>query len=66
MQKALREGSDLHKLTASKISRLPIDQVTDAQRQAAKTINFLLIYGGSAKTLHWRALSDYGAVVWVS
>ncbi|VVB69156.1 DNA polymerase family A [uncultured archaeon] len=63
MQKALQEGRDLHRLTASRISGLPLDQVTDAQRQAAKTINFLLIYGGSAQTLQWRALSDYGAVM---
>ena len=63
MRGALQEGQDLHKLTASKISGLPLEQVTRAQRQAAKTINFLLIYGGSAQTLQWRALSDYGNVM---
>jgi len=63
MQEALQKGYDLHKLTASRICGLPLDQVTDPQRQAAKTINFLLIYGGSAETLQWRALSDYGAVM---
>jgi DNA polymerase-1 len=60
MQSALQEGQDLHKLTASRVSGLPLEQVTREQRQAAKTINFLLIYGGSAQTLQWRALSDYG------
>jgi len=63
MINALQEGQDLHKLTASKVGNLPLNEVTDVERQAAKTINFLLIYGGSAKTLQWRALSDYGAVM---
>jgi len=60
MQEAFQEGVDLHRLTACKISGVPFDQVTDQQRQAAKIMNFLLIYGGSAKTLQWRVLSDYG------
>jgi len=60
MQEAFRDGVDLHRLTACKISGVPLDQVTDQQRQAAKIMNFLLIYGGSAKTLQWRVLSDYG------
>ncbi|MCX6678857.1 MAG: DNA polymerase [Methanothrix sp.] len=60
MQDAFREGVDLHRLTACKISGVPFDQVTDQQRQAAKIMNFLLIYGGSAKTLQWRVLCDYG------
>ena len=60
MQEAFQNGIDLHRLTASKISGTAIEQVTDSQRQAAKIMNFLLIYGGSAKTLQWRILSDYG------
>jgi DNA polymerase I len=60
MQEAFRNGIDLHRLTASKISGVAIEQVTAQQRRAAKIMNFLLIYGGSAKTLQWRALSDYG------
>ena len=60
MQEAFQNGIDLHRLTAARISGIPIEQVTDPQRQAAKIMNFLLIYGGSAKTLQWRILSDYG------
>jgi DNA polymerase-1 len=60
MQEAFREGVDLHRLTACKIGETDIAQVTDQQRQAAKIMNFLLIYGGSAKTLQWKVLSDYG------
>ena len=62
MQEAFIKGIDLHRLTASRISGTPVDQVTDSQRQAAKAMNFLLIYGGSAKSLQWRILSDYGRI----
>ena len=33
--------------------------MTKEQRQAAKVINFLLIYGGSAETLQQHAICDY-------
>ena len=60
MQEAFRDGIDLHRLTASKTCEVASEKVTDSQRQAAKIMNFLLIYGGSAKTLQWKVLSDYG------
>lgn len=60
MQEAFINGIDLHRLTASRISGIPFEEVTDSQRHAAKAMNFLLIYGGSAKSLQWRILSDYG------
>lgn len=60
MQEAFRDGADLHRLTASRICKALPEQVTGCQRKAAKIMNFLLIYGGSARTLQWRALSDYG------
>jgi len=60
MQEAFQSGIDLHRLTASRIAGVPVEQVTDAQRRAAKVMNFLLIYGGSARTLQSRVLSDYG------
>lgn len=63
MLRAFQEGRDLHKLTASKVSGQPLDQITRDQRQAAKCINFLLIYGGSAETLQQCALCDYGVVM---
>ncbi len=43
--KAYNEGTDLHKLTASKLFKIPIDEVTKKQRGIAKTINFGLSYG---------------------
>ncbi|NMB86470.1 MAG: hypothetical protein GYA29_09575 [Methanothrix sp.] len=63
MEDAFRDGVDLHRLTASKIGGGPPEDVTDSQRQAAKIMNFLLIYGGSAKSLQWRILSDYGVFI---
>ena len=63
MQEAFRDGIDLHRLTASEISGEALALVTDAQRQAAKIMNFLLIYGGSAKTLQRKVLSDYGRFI---
>jgi DNA polymerase I len=63
MQEAFQNGVDLHRLTASKIGAVAIDQVTDSQRQAAKIMNFLLIYGGSARTLQYRTLSDFGRFI---
>ncbi len=63
MQEAFRNSIDLHRLTASRINGSAIEQVTDSQRQAAKIMNFLLIYGGSARTLQWRILSDYSVFI---
>lgn len=60
MIKAFQAGQDIHKLTASMITGQSLDQVTKEQRQAAKIINFLLIYGGSAETLQQHAICDYG------
>jgi DNA polymerase-1 len=60
MIEAFQAGQDLHKLTASKISGLPIEQITKAQRQGAKAVNFLLIYGGQPELLQRRAKETYG------
>ena len=60
MIEAFQAGQDLHRLTASKISGLPIDQITKAQRQGAKAVNFLLIYGGQPDLLQRRAKETYG------
>ena len=59
MQQAYREGVDLHRLTAAHAAGCQLDQVTDEQRQAAKAINFGLIYGMSAPTLVDYAWTSY-------
>ncbi len=57
---AFRKGEDLHKLTASVITGIPLEQVTSKERQAAKAVNFGLIYGMGAKGLKDYAYDAYG------
>ena len=57
---AFQRGMDLHKLTASVITGKPIDQVTPEDRQAAKAVNFGLIYAMGAKGLKEYAQNTYG------
>jgi DNA polymerase-1 len=60
MLQALREGTDLHRLTASLILSKPIDRVGKEERQLAKALNFGLLYGMGAKGLKAYAESEYG------
>lgn len=45
MLEAFRSGSDIHRATAAKIWKEPLDNVSDAQRKKAKQANFGIIYG---------------------
>jgi len=45
---AFRQGQDIHKLTASQVLGIPIEEVTPEQRNNAKAVNFGIIYGISA------------------
>lgn len=40
-------GTDIHAKTASDVYKIPLDNVTKAQRRAAKVINFGVLYGMS-------------------
>ena len=60
MIEAFQGGQDLHKLTASRLVGVPLDQVTKAQRQSAKSANFGLIYGVSAPGFRRNAKAEYG------
>lgn len=44
-------GVDIHTKTASDVFGVPMEQVSKEQRRAAKTINFGVLYGMSAKAL---------------
>ncbi len=48
--KAFNDDQDIHRYTASEVFNTPYEQVTKAQRQNAKAVNFGIIYG----------ISDYG------
>lgn len=44
---AFFSGQDLHKYTASLIWKKPVDKITPEERQIAKSVSFLIVYGGS-------------------
>jgi DNA polymerase-1 len=58
MVAAFQRGDDLHELTARRV--LGKDHVTKSDRQAAKALNFGLLYGMGAQTLRQHAAQNYG------
>ena len=54
MIEAFRQGKDIHTITASKIYKVPVEQVDGDMRRKAKTANFGIIYGISAFGLSQR------------
>jgi DNA polymerase-1 len=54
MIEAFRQGKDIHSITASKIYKIPLEQVESDMRRKAKTANFGIIYGISAFGLSQR------------
>lgn len=48
LREAFLEGKDIHASTASKIFKIPEENVTSLQRRIAKTVNFGVIYGMTA------------------
>ena len=56
---AYQNGEDLHCLTASLLSKTPITKVTEQHRQAAKAVNFGLLFAMGAKTLRDYARNKY-------
>lgn len=65
MQSAFNNGIDVHKVTASQVFDVPLDEVTKAMRSKAKAVNFGIVYGisefGLAKNIgtSWREAKDY-------
>ena len=57
---AYKRGEDLHTLTASLLSDIPAGAVTKSQRQAAKAVNFGLVFGMGAEGLRQYAQQSYG------
>ena len=45
---AYNEDSDIHRITASKVFNVPLEEVTPTQRSNAKAVNFGIIYGISS------------------
>jgi len=57
---AFHAGTDVHRLTASKLLEKVASDVTKAERQLAKAINFGLLYGQGARQLAAYAAASYG------
>jgi uracil-DNA glycosylase family 4 len=54
MLRIFQTGGDIHRATASAISGVPEDEVTDEDRKKAKAVNFGFLYG-----MGWRKFIDY-------
>jgi DNA polymerase-1 len=63
MLKAYLRGEDLHRKTAAEIAGIPFNKVTKEQRQAAKAINFGLLFGQGPKGLARYAKLKYGVAM---
>ncbi|MGC6367504.1 MAG: DNA polymerase I [Candidatus Marinamargulisbacteria bacterium] len=48
---AFKRGEDIHQATAAKVFNVPYTEVSKAQREQAKTVNFGITYGQSAFAL---------------
>jgi DNA polymerase-1 len=57
---AYADGRDLHREVAAERARKPLDQISKDERQAAKAINFGLLYGAGSETLRKQAIASYG------
>ena len=60
MQDAFRSGLDVHRVTASQVFGVPMDEVTPLQRRHAKAVNFGIVYGISEFSLS----EDIGVTRW--
>ncbi len=60
MYKALMEGADIHKYTASLIFNKPLADITGRERSNSKVANFGFLYAMSAKTFVDYAFDLYG------
>jgi DNA polymerase-1 len=63
MVEAYRQGRDLHAMTAAAVLGKPESEVTKADRQLAKAVNFGLLYGMSWRSLRVYARANYGVEI---
>ena len=60
MLEIYKNGQDLHRMTAAATAGVPYEEVTKDQRQAAKPVNFGLLYGQGYRGLARYAKATYG------
>lgn len=63
MLRAYLTGEDLHKKTAAAITGKALDEVTKADRQLAKAVNFGFLYGMGASKFRYYAAKSYGVLL---
>jgi len=63
MIQAYKDGEDLHRLTASLVLQKDIQDITKEERQAAKAVNFGLVFGMGAAGLKSYAANTYGTTM---
>ena len=51
MQTAFNSGEDIHRVTASQVFGVPLEEVTPQMRRSAKAVNFGIVYGISEFSL---------------
>ncbi len=59
LKRAFEEGLDSHSATASKIFKIPLEQITKQQRNIGKTMNFATLYGQGPHALSRQLGIDY-------
>jgi len=57
---AFNSGKDLHSFTASLVFGKQISEVTKEERQIAKSVSFLIVYGGGPYKLAWQIKKSVG------
>lgn len=62
LREGYASGIDAHTQMATQITKKPVSEITEPDRDLAKTMNFMMVYGGSFKTLATKAgISDMEA-----
>src|SRR3989344_2253290 len=59
LNKAFKDGIDVHVATAAKIFKVSIEEVTPAQRTVGKTMNFATLYGQGPRALSQQLGVDF-------
>jgi DNA polymerase-1 len=60
MAKYIKDGVDLHKVSAAMAIHKPIEEITKEERQKGKAISFGFVFGMSAKSFVEYAFTNYG------
>lgn len=66
MMKSFIKGIDIHRLTASNVMNVPMNEVTSEHRKKAKAVNFGYVYGMWAKKFRDYARDKYGVTLTMS